>query len=127
MKDFIPYNEALVLKELGFDEPCFGIITGVYGENPPLVVELAGSKEWKRETLTYCTSWQEGWVLIPLYSQAFRWFRDNHNLTHMVSDNLEAFVFAVEGALMFGKIYDTYEEAELACLKKLIEIVKQIK
>jgi hypothetical protein len=22
-KDFIPYEEALALKELGFDEPCF--------------------------------------------------------------------------------------------------------
>jgi hypothetical protein len=24
MKDFIPYEQALALKELGFDEPCFG-------------------------------------------------------------------------------------------------------
>jgi hypothetical protein len=23
-KDFVPYEQALVLKELGFDEPCFG-------------------------------------------------------------------------------------------------------
>jgi hypothetical protein len=23
-KEFIPWNEALALKELGFDEPCFG-------------------------------------------------------------------------------------------------------
>jgi hypothetical protein len=23
-KDFIPYEESLALKELGFDEPCFG-------------------------------------------------------------------------------------------------------
>jgi len=26
MKDFIPYPEALALKELGFDEPCFGMM-----------------------------------------------------------------------------------------------------
>ncbi len=24
-KDFIPYEEALALKELGFDEPCFAV------------------------------------------------------------------------------------------------------
>jgi hypothetical protein len=29
-----------------------------------------------------------------------------------------------EGGL-FEKYYDTYEESELACLKKLIEIVKE--
>ncbi len=23
-KEFIPYEQALALKELGFDEPCFG-------------------------------------------------------------------------------------------------------
>ena len=23
-KEFIPYDQALALKELGFDEPCFG-------------------------------------------------------------------------------------------------------
>ena len=23
--EFIPYEQALALKELGFDEPCFGI------------------------------------------------------------------------------------------------------
>lgn len=26
-KEFIPYQEALALKELGFDEPCFGFYT----------------------------------------------------------------------------------------------------
>jgi hypothetical protein len=24
-KDFVPYEEALALKELGFDEPCFAV------------------------------------------------------------------------------------------------------
>ena len=24
MKEFVPYNEALELRKLGFDEPCFG-------------------------------------------------------------------------------------------------------
>ena len=26
-KDFVPYEQALALKELGFDEPCFGFYT----------------------------------------------------------------------------------------------------
>ena len=25
IKEFIPYEQALALKELGFDEPCFGL------------------------------------------------------------------------------------------------------
>jgi hypothetical protein len=26
-KEFVPYEQALALKELGFDEPCFGFYT----------------------------------------------------------------------------------------------------
>ena len=32
-KDFIPYEEALALKELGFDEPCLAFYDGKNAES----------------------------------------------------------------------------------------------
>ena len=57
-------------------------------------------------------------------SMAFRWFREKHNLhcavnTHTSSTNQLTYICSLE----FGKKL-TYEEAELACLDKLIEIVE---
>ena len=100
-KEFIPYEEALALKELGFDEDVCGyfgkenklfIVTPDYGD----VIKL---------------------LKAPLYQQAFRWFRDKYDEHH--TWRLQT-ILSVED-------YETYEEAELACLKKLIEIVNQNK
>ena len=32
-KDFVPYEETLELKELGFDEPCFGYRESTFGKD----------------------------------------------------------------------------------------------
>ena len=67
--------------------------------------------------------------LAPLYQQAFRWFREKHRLISSVDISEEGtaqehyFVtISTQGSYGFFK---TYEEAELECLKKLIEIVKE--
>ena len=68
-------------------------------------------------------------------SMAFRWFREKYDLYYLIK------VFKDDdGELIFDYViledssdtesyddepYTTYEEAELACLKKLIEIVKK--
>jgi hypothetical protein len=54
-----------------------------------------------------------------LYQQAFRWFRDKYDL--FIS------IMHYENGYSINDLrrFDTYEEAELACLKKLIEIVKK--
>jgi len=124
-KEFVPYEESLALKELGFDEPCFAGYNFKDRRTGQFTYPSARDANTTSKARVYADD--KKIVGAPLYQQAFRWFREKHNLTHMVSDNLEAFVFAVEGAKMFGKLYKTYEEAELACLKKLIEILNQNK
>jgi hypothetical protein len=114
-KEFIPYTEALALKELGFDEPCFKVVEGGPTDIFPY------------EKLD-----------VPIYQQAFRWFRKKHELLSWtftpfgVSNgyfweivNLSNIV--IEGGFSSGQSgqFNTYEEAELACLEKLIEIVEQ--
>ena len=120
MKDFIPYEQALELKELGFNEEC--IMKWVWS---PFNKEHYLTNEWLVTT--------EKIVLALTFSQAFRWFRENHNLYPIVDhyyDSNDSFLF---NAVVWSKeneiLYDeegisTYEEAELVCLKKLIEIVK---
>ena len=113
-KEFVKYEQALALKELGFDEPC---LTS-YNENGKIF------KVWKNEIvmgITKCSA--------PLYQQAFRWFREKHQLQHEIvydmSDDLinKVYVYTIFGTDR-SEEYKTYEEAESACLDKLIEIIK---
>jgi hypothetical protein len=66
----------------------------------------------------------------PLFQQAFRWFREKYNLKSCImfrtsmEDNKEYYDWLIKGQEVVYRHFNTYEEAELACLKKLIEIVK---
>jgi hypothetical protein len=62
----------------------------------------------------------------PTYSQAFRWFREKYGyLSFIDMDNYSYYRFNIyKGSSISEAPFETYEEAEFACLKKLIEIVK---
>jgi predicted GNAT superfamily acetyltransferase len=66
----------------------------------------------------------------PTYSQSFRWFRekyDIHSYIEVFSDNTFDYVTVsddFEGKDYGDGPFNTYEEAEQACLDKLIEICK---
>ena len=116
-KEFIPYEQALALKELGFD-----------GTNCMRFYNAELSLE---NTFLY-----SGNVGAPLYQQAFRWFREKYGL--FVAPNAISYengpylwFFEVNSTILSFGIdlgetddFENYEEAELACLNKLIEIVK---
>jgi hypothetical protein len=112
IKEFVPYEQALALKELGFDEECLS-----YYFNKQLSF---GSK----------TSYGEV-VEAPLYQQAFRWFREKYRLDGKPEYFLNNFYCFIINDMkqddtsrrLFTE-FPSYEEAELECLKKLIEIVK---
>ena len=112
-KEFVTYEQALSLKELGFDEPCFGSY------------DPFGSKQLSCSGIyTYGNC-----IAAPLYQQAFRFFREKYQLQHEIvydmSDDLtnKVYVYTVFGTDR-SEEYKTYEEAEQACLNKLIKIVK---
>jgi hypothetical protein len=64
-------------------------------------------------------------IAAPTYSQAFRWFRTKFNCHHTINLNKKYVGIAYSSVVNFSvDEFNTYEEAELACLKKLIEIVK---
>ena len=112
-KEFIKYEQALALKELGFDEPCLKYWNGIG--------EYFDQKDW------FNWNQAEKFVSIPLYQQAFRWFREKHRISPVITcyselGNAWKYHIPNEGG---EQGFYTYEEAELACLIKLIEIVKQ--
>ena len=129
-KEFVPYNEALELNELGFDEPCFGCYEEIEKRDYKLILEVTISIGLS--TLNGIRNYnQEDRVAAPTYSQAFRWFREKYKLhSTITSISQESWQWHItKPGESLGKLYDedfyTYEEAELACLKKLIEIVKK--
>ena len=125
-KEFIPYNEALALKELGFDEPCFKkYIAGCLWSSPttPEVYEHIHSNS------SDC--------LAPLYQQAFRFFREKYSLFGCIDLHTSTpihWYIRIDDIIKNDYVYhsedenlkfDTYEQAELECLKKLIEEVNR--
>ena len=115
-KEFVLYPEALELKQLGFDERT---LQAYYKDSGQLLNIGSGNM--------YDTK-------SPLYQQAFRWFREKYNLASHIAtywqhdwNNYSYQYYFVEDKIEWNGIehYKTYEEAELACLRKLIEIVKQ--
>jgi hypothetical protein len=104
-KEFIPYAEALALKELGFDEPCF--------------------RGWYLDESLYYHPDSDIVLDNPTFSQAFRWLlvlvnKDKHfNNKWTISYNEDYYSLFLGGCNM--GVFET----ELECLKKLIEIVKE--
>ena len=125
-KEFIPYNLALLMKELGYAEPsAFYWADEIITVGFP-VSDYLGSR----------------WVAALLYQQCFRWFREKYNL-HIsighycsqhdskwgynwnISNSNTDVHYSSEPDAPYGEwVFETYEEAEQACLEKLIEIVK---
>jgi hypothetical protein len=143
-KEFIPFELAYQLKELEFDEECLGFYDAYNGDSHLFLHDrykpLWLVRTWRRlfsksvsETTFVSQSYVEyidGVCLAPTFSQAFRFFREKYKLDSYVkheAPDVEAYYEIVIGDDVFDVQYDTYEEAELACLRKLIEIVKQKK
>ena len=123
-KDLVPNEQSLELKALGFDKPCFAM----YDEKGTVGF------------ITYTNSKEDIWnCAAPTFSQAFRWFREKYELTSEVC--VEQYRRKTNKKWMFSITYlnedamyehskttfENYEEAELACLNKLIKIVESKK
>jgi hypothetical protein len=118
-KEFISYDQALALKELGFDEPCFKGYTEEY--KTLIAFSNTHTNTSVRNTLPTKP------FTAPLYQQAFRWFREKYGLNnfiyHYKKEGVINFAYNINDNI-FESDFKTYEQAELECLKKLIEIVK---
>lgn len=126
---FVGYNQALALKELGFDEPCFAFWESEFSKPMKQLGKLDNNGNLLREK-TYSaiiTDYPE-YVLAPLKQQVFRWFREKHKVQSLIQEYmLNTYMYTIDDGInsdisVVG--FETYEEAESACIDKLIEIVK---
>lgn len=116
-KEFIPEEQALDLKKLGFNEPCFGFYIGDI-----IRLTLYTDCGWKNSTIPYDT--QEELLTAPLYQQAFRWLLTLLNKNKHFSNKWTISYNEDYFSLFLGGCNMGVFKKELECLKKLIEIVK---
>ena len=116
--EFVPYEQALALKELGFIEPCFGYYYTLNGKD----WKFAEKSEYYRldDEINIGGKFS---LLAPTFSQAFRWFREKYNV-HSSPRKYDETKWWVEWGTWTSPVFETYEEAEFSWLEKLIEIVK---
>lgn len=148
---FCNYNQAVALKELGFNEPC---LLEQYVEDGKQVTEWAWGEPFKtnQDLNEHVDELNENSddehfeysVTIPLNSQVFKWFRDTYKIQGFIksytvrggngSQNFCDYIYVINGIGMNviqtdardGQ-FKTYEQAESACIDKLISIVKEKK
>ena len=121
-KEFIPYEQALALKELAFDEECIALYK--FKKFKYKIKDCNGIVDFYNrdgKIISY---------LAPTFSQAFRWFRENYSLYGTIrygNNELDKSIYlfpCINGIIVGNDSFKTQEEAELECLKKLIEITK---
>jgi hypothetical protein len=130
-KEFIPYEQALELAKLNFNESCFGY----YGIENKLHFEISSNLDFN---LT-----RRNFLAAPLYQQAFRWFKEKYQLYSEISVDKTSYPkFGYKVSEFIGNpknlaerewdwlisindgLYREQAEAELECLRELIEIVE---
>lgn len=107
-KEFVPYELAVKLKELGFDKDCLGVY---YNKDGNVRFNLGTEKGD-----------------APLWQQAFDWFRDKGLHSWIYKSNIYSFHYTILKDGRYAKNgSDTihYQEARQACLKKLIELISK--
>lgn len=120
-KEFVPHLQAIDLKDLGFISQCIASYTSGGKLKFFDFWETNNSIPEEPPFKAVCSA--------PLFQQAFRWFREEHNLhipiqkvTGNQGTDAETTDWTITGSAW--EVLPTYEEAELARLNKLIEMIK---
>lgn len=105
-REFVPYQESIELKSLGFDIPSVSGFS--YPDSDNLLTQAI------------------------LYQQAFRWFREHQDwpieswIRPFISEQPRSYSTMIwtRGQIIQVGVFSTHDEAQLNLLRKLIEIVK---
>ncbi len=147
-KEYLPYNLAIELKELGFNEMCHYAWCNLGGWNKYKRIEEPITQVLKTDGNLFGTffngkNWNEVMNLntksniqcsAPTFSQAFRWFREkklSDSYIYRYQDRTDGSInfgysiihdYGIEEVRFIKENYTSYEESEISCLMKLIEI-----
>jgi hypothetical protein len=132
-KEFIPFEQSLALKELGFDEPCLAFYynnsTNQLSEPLSTWVIVEDYRNGLQVSHVKCTA--------PLFQQSFDWFEKNHSIfvQRMIDTNVNEIMditYTIKSwkfppiEIKFENPYDCFDKnkSELICIDKIIEIIK---
>ena len=141
-REFLTYEQSLDMRAIGFNEPCLAY----YDKDGDFLGDISVNEDtdnlYTNADFVMYQDFKVADVSAPTFSQAFRWFREKYNIQGYIysstvrgnSEKIKQFtgyIWNINGIDMpflstdaRDELHDTYEEAELACLNKLIEIVK---
>lgn len=134
-KEVVPYEQALALKLLGFNNPIHDKISFAYYDKY-YQLQLGNYHDYWFKKM--CKNVDKGkdpnykldnTCIAPFYQQAFKWFRCKYGFDFAVLEKYKDLGKFYGGYIKinrdeipksYGSNFKTYEEAELACLKELI-------
>jgi hypothetical protein len=120
LQNFVNYETALKLKKLGFNNSCIAY----YNKK-----ELFSFHQICNEPLKAYYIKMSNRLCCPLKSQVFEWFREKYKLhSTITSISQESWQYHItKPQESLGKLYEedfyTYQEAETACIEKLITLI----
>jgi hypothetical protein len=118
-KEFVTYEQALALQELGFYEHCMGFY---YYAVPELRWMLQISSDYHKIVSI---------IDAPLKQQVFKWFREKYNvdcyITRILPNvvNRDIYHIVLNDLWAPNDSYKNYEDAESRLIDNLIELAKQ--
>jgi hypothetical protein len=133
-KNFVTYEQALALKQLGFKEPCLARYNDNEFEVNLIISELCFNVTNSKMTYGNFKNYNigvfedEGTISAPFYSQAFDFIREKYDINSFIDSIYDATGFYLyeyhisTKDSLFG--FNTNEDAESACLDKLIQLCK---
>ena len=138
-REFLTYEQSIDMRAIGFNEPCLAY----YDKDGDFLGDISVNEDtdnlYTNADFVMYQDFKVADVSAPTFSQAFRWFREKYELTSEVC--VEQYRRKTNKKWMFSITYlnedamyehskttfENYEEAELACLNKLIEIIENQK
>ena len=145
-KEFVIYEQAVKLKELGFDGKCIGFFYTDDSENfkknkfdyrKKFVIDFSDEDDYM------VNSDKTHYVSAPLKQQVLRWFRDEHQIFASIETDCTSypkFAIVINGFVgnprdltekywgwnrrFNSDLYRSYEEAESDCIDKLISFIE---
>lgn len=125
--EFVPFAEAQELKAIGFNKGCFAF----YDEEGD-----AFACKWFDNNNARINIYRAYAVCTaPLFQQVFAWFRDQlifgniewESAAPNINCNFSIKFYTIAQMETRGTGYRTQEEAELACIKAMINIFRELK
>ncbi len=126
-KEFVPREQAAALMDLGFNDKCMA-----YHGKQDTMMGMLYSNIYNGNTFHNAVATPSDKhldVFAPTYRQAFKFFRKKYKMKFYIREDrwndwcgVKILRDSTDKKYEEVGSYDTYEKAELACLKKLIEL-----